>query len=128
MLQNKIWSRNSSISLNLSISSCQLFILTFYRTLGILFPTSSLPTNRIEDTLLKKGTQSIFCFIDISRFCWMTIKVFYLRTVIFLPMNSSTLFTGASNAGLSSIVKNRASKNHCRNPPPRAHTRKTEWN
>ena len=52
----------------------------------------------------------------------------YLRSVIFLSINSSTLFTGESNSGLSSIVKNKASKNHCINPPPRHQTRKTEIN
>ena len=51
-----------------------------------------------------------------------------LRSVIFLAIKSSTLFTGGSNSGLSNIVKNKASKNHCRKPPPRHQTRNTEIN
>ena len=54
--------------------------------------------------------------------------MFDLRRVMFLPMKSSTLFTGGSNSGLSNIEKNKASKNHCRNPPPRHQARNTEIN
>ena len=63
-----------------------------------------------------------------TRCNWLTSTtgMFYLRRFMFLPMKSSTLFTGGSNSGLSNIEKNKASKNHCRNPPPRHQRRNTE--